>query len=390
MFPHNLTLDEVRSVINTHNQKLGMKIFFEAERDDHVIFNYLVSLPESFPMFDGDNDRYNGILRECRGITFCKTTGKLLARKYQKFFNLNERPETQISMIDWSRPHIILEKLDGSMITPLILNNILRWGTKMGLTDVALPVENFVKDKPCYITFSTYLLENNFTPIFEWCSRKQQIVIVYPEDRLVLTAIRDNITGEYMSYNDMFSLGVKYGIDVVRKVEPFLDVNEFISHTENLENAEGYVVRFENGQMLKVKGLWYCQIHRVKDSLSFEKDVWRMILDGTIDDAKSFMSEDDRKRVEAFEIDFNTAINRTALRLNHFVEHARISCKGDKKSFAIDFVKKLPSLEQSLVFLIWDGKDAEEVIKHKLHKNTGTQTQIDIMRPLVGINWINY
>ena len=52
-----------------------------------------------------------------------------------KFFNVNEREETLIQHIDFSQPHLILEKLDGSMITPFEVDSRIRWGTKMGLTD---------------------------------------------------------------------------------------------------------------------------------------------------------------------------------------------------------------------------------------------------------------
>jgi hypothetical protein len=42
------------------------------------------------------------------------------------------------------------------------------------------------------------VIDGDMTPIFEWCSRNQRIVVDYPEDMLVLTAVRDNIEGVYI------------------------------------------------------------------------------------------------------------------------------------------------------------------------------------------------
>lgn len=50
---------------------------------------------------------------ECRGIIFCEKTGQVLARRFHKFFNVNEQDETQAELIDLARPHFILEKADG-------------------------------------------------------------------------------------------------------------------------------------------------------------------------------------------------------------------------------------------------------------------------------------
>jgi hypothetical protein len=70
--------------------------------------------------------------------------------------------------------------------------------SKMGITDVALQAEEFVGANPKYLDFASWCISNQLTPLFEWCSRKQKIVIDYPEDKLVLLAVRNNITGEYL------------------------------------------------------------------------------------------------------------------------------------------------------------------------------------------------
>ena len=195
-FPHNISLDEVRSVVDRANARLDGKIFIEADRGDHIIFNYLISVPKAY---EGPIERDNHILRELRGLTFHKD-GRILARKYHKFFNLGEKDETMPESIDFSNKHLILEKLDGSMCCPVLIGDNVRWTTKMGITDVAIPIEEFVSSRPQYDAMARWCFEHNLTPIFEWVSRKQKIVIDYPVDNLILTAIRDNFSGKYMPY----------------------------------------------------------------------------------------------------------------------------------------------------------------------------------------------
>ena len=49
--------------------------------------------------------------RECRGVCYDLKTGLCASRGLQKFFNVEEKPETQISMIDFTQEHVILDKM---------------------------------------------------------------------------------------------------------------------------------------------------------------------------------------------------------------------------------------------------------------------------------------
>lgn len=183
----------------------GVEEFFVKEDTENgiQIINYMFNSPTTFPDtrgLVGEELRLAVLRRDCRGIKF-DLNGNLIGRPLHKFFNVGERPETQINEVDWTQPHIILEKLDGSFIHPIRLHTgEIEWCTKMGITDVALPVKEFVKKNPKYNDFAIYAIDRNLTLIFEWCSRKQRIVIDYPQDQLVLIAIRDNFTGKYMQY----------------------------------------------------------------------------------------------------------------------------------------------------------------------------------------------
>jgi RNA ligase len=199
-FPEIRTIDDVLPHIK------GRDEFVVAERDYGIIVNYAVSMEDTFPpvhvaggsaKMRAERALTNAMRRECRGLKFYPN-GSIAARPFHKWFNVGEREETLPRNIDLNQPHIIFEKLDGSMIHPMLVNGYIRWMTKMGITEVSMQAETFVAKHKKYSDFAAWCIENNLTPCFEWCSLKQQIVIAYPEDKLVLLAVRHNITGEYL------------------------------------------------------------------------------------------------------------------------------------------------------------------------------------------------
>lgn len=401
-FPVGLKLDEVRRVVREHNARLEMNCFIEKDCGDHVIFNYIVSIPGtpgSFPEPGGEHGipaRDCAILRECRGLIFHKD-GWLIARRWAKFFNVNEKPWTQAHLIDWSVPHVILEKLDGSMITPLITGGVIRWGTKMGVTDVALPVEEFVNHNPRYQRFAREMIGLGVTPIFEWCSRQQKIVVDYPEDTLVLTGLRDNESGLLFDRTRMLSWADHHGIPVVRMYEGSAEgIDALLAETKGMVGSEGWIIRFDNGHQLKTKCDWYCAIHNTKEVLNFEKDVWTLILEDRMDDALALMDEADRERCERFVVAFNRAIERTAADLATEVAEARENTWDDKREFATAYLKDF--VEDGgdrtwipLMFAIWDGKDPIAVVRGHLAKNCSTINKVNAVRGFVGgLTWENY
>jgi RNA ligase len=199
-FPEIRTIDDVLPHIE------GREEFIVAERDYGTIINYAVAFEDTFPPVNvaggsakmrNDRALTNAMRRECRGIKFYPT-GEIAARPFTKFFNVGEREETLPRNIDWSQPHTIFEKLDGSMIHPMKVNGYIRWMTKMGITEVSMQAEEFVAEDPRYTQFASWAIDNNLTPVFEWCSRKQRIVLDYPVDQLILLAVRHNFTGKYL------------------------------------------------------------------------------------------------------------------------------------------------------------------------------------------------
>lgn len=360
-FPFISHISDVLPAIEGRNE------FAVAVKDGYTVINYNVIMSDTFPdvLVDPswqdqdsgwtvDYDYKAAIRRECRGIIFDSATGDIIRRPFHKFFNVNEREETQEYVVDLSRPHTILEKLDGSMISPFTVNGEMIWGTKMGATDVAKPVEEFVKKNPQYDKFARVCMEGEmWVPIFEWCSRKQRIVLDYKEDQLILTAMRHLNTGAYASYGQLINAGGLYNIPVVRAFEPQTDMKAFIEYTRDLEDLEGFVVRFDDGHMLKLKCHWYIQIHKAKEAILQDRNIVELILDEKLDDIKAHLPIEDRDRLDQFEDDFNKSVVGI---VQTIVEaHVRLKISGiDRKTFALSEANKFDRYVRPILFSIFD------------------------------------
>ena len=331
----------------------GRDEFVVAVKEGYTVINYNVMMADTFDC---------PIRRECRGIIFDTESGDILRRPFHKFFNVNEREETQDHVVDLSQDHRILEKLDGSMIAPfMIWPGEMVWGTKMGATDVAKPVEEFVETHPNYRQFAKFVISRGYTPIFEWCSRKQRIVLDYKEDQLILTAMRDLTTGRYMSRDIMANTADMYFIPMVREFEPQTDMKAFLDYVRDLEDVEGFVVRFSDGHMLKLKCHWYLQIHKAKEAILQDRNIVELILDEALDDVKAHLPQEDRDLLSQFEDNFNRAVLIKSAEIMQLMYQLRDS-GIDRKAFALGQAQTVDGYIRPIVFKNFDVEPSAEKI----------------------------
>ena len=325
----------------------GRREFIFVDKGAYSVINYVIASPTTFPPV---SDETSAILRECRGLIF-DASGRIMSRPFHKFFNVGEKEETAPEEIDLEREHVILEKLDGSMIRPLFIDGDVRWGSKMGLTDVSAMAEEHIAAHPHFNTFALFCKSKAMTPIFEFCSRQNRIVIDYPSTMLVLTALRHNNTGAYVKYNDMKVMATEFGIDVVRAVSSTSsDMAAFLAAVRSEDEGEGYVIRFEeSGHMVKVKTEWYISLHRSKAAIGTEKGVIRLILEEKADDIRATLGPADRERFERFECDFLRGLRATQERLLELYEEHK---ESERKVFASGPAQLLDKGIRNLLFVL--------------------------------------
>jgi RNA ligase len=369
-FPVINTIDDVLPHIE------GNDNFSVNRKDDYIVIDYILNTPDTF---------HNAYERECRGIIF-HADGPIMSRPYHKFFNMDERPETMIQNVDFSKPHVRLEKLDGSMIRPIFVNGKLTWGSKAGETFLTPQIEHFVEDNPQYRSFALNCILF-YTPIFEWCSRQNRVVIDHPVDRLVLTAIRDNITGEYVSHSQLKNWALTAGLDYVKAYEGNSEnIDAFVEEVKLLQGAEGFVIRFDDGLMLKLKANEYIRFHRAKDNINLEKNVVNILVNDQADDFRTLLMASDRDRFEKFELYFWWEMKTNAARIWNEIYHLQWE-SVTKKQFALEYQQEYPVMFRPIFFSHLEGKEVSsgeilEDLKKLVKKNCHSQSAIDKVRSL--------
>jgi RNA ligase len=391
----NYEFPTIRNISDVLPAIEGRDEFVVAVKEGYTVINYNVMMADTFPdVLDSSDLRANHdhyeienlharLRRECRGIIFDTATGEIIRRPFHKFFNVNEREETQDNVVDLSQFHTILEKLDGSMIAPFVVNDEMIWGTKMGATDVAKPVEKFIEDHPNYRQFAKFVIRRGYTPIFEWCSRKQRIVLDYKEDQLILTAMRDMTTGRYMSRDIMINTADQYFIPVVNAYAPRTDMRAFLEYVRDMEDVEGFVVRFSDGHMLKLKCHWYLQIHKAKEAILQDRNIVELILDDKLDDVKAHLPQEDRDRLTAFEGDFNAALHRQIKAIAVIVDTLNKN-QISRKDFALSTMSSnMHSHTRPIVFKNFEGATQEKIdadVRNTIHNNLTKTAKYEAIR----------
>ena len=386
----NYDFPEIKTIQDVLPHIEGRDEFRVLEKEGYNVIIYAVSFEDTF-LWDENDPVGSAVRRECRGLTFDKE-GKLICRKYHKFFNVGEKEETQLNKINLYEPHIVLEKIDGSLISAQPSSYGFRLVSKAGVTSVSMNAEVFIADKPHYDTFIRKCIQKGTTPLFEWVSRKNRIVVDYPEDNLILTGIRYNHTGSYLTYAVMKSYASAWNIPVVKAVDGLAvqNIELFVKQVREWESEEGVVVRFSSGKMVKVKADDYVLRHKSKDSISQEKNVLQTIIEGSVDDLVPLLTPEDGERIKSFQGAFWKGLDEVALEMAElFVEGNKMY--PEKKDFAVEFVqKKVSSLHVPIMYAMKGGKGSREVLIEMIGKSLGSHPKIDATRWMFGnINW-NY
>jgi len=386
----------------------GRKEFMINDRDGFKVVDYAYCCPDSFPPIPVEEgpDRDTAIMRrECRGLLF-NQNGNLLSRRFHKFHNIGEREETRPENIDFTQPHNILDKLDGSMISSYMdpydhVKSISQqdstyfvgkvfWGTMYGNTEVANGASEFVEQSNYdYEGFARDCMSDGWTPIFEWCSLKNRVVVVHDQAKLVLTAIRHNVTGCYKSYDYIVDVARNYNIPVVSSWGTVTNSGKFIQRVRDETDIEGYVVRFDNGHSVKIKCDWYIRFHNSIENLVYEKNVWKLIVNDDIDDILPALMKMDRDHIIEFNEQFNDAMNAAANDLSNHVKEMQQIAGSDSKKYA-ELVKNNNHLTGNLKGMAFKinatGCDPIGLIREFAEKSTGSQNKIEEARKIIKVS----
>eukprot|EP01065_Artemidia_motanka_P042951 TRINITY_DN5854_c0_g1_i2.p1 TRINITY_DN5854_c0_g1~~TRINITY_DN5854_c0_g1_i2.p1 ORF type:complete len:1237 (+),score=389.23 TRINITY_DN5854_c0_g1_i2:534-3713(+) len=282
--------------------------------------------------------------RECRGLLCCESSGRVLARRFHKFFNLGEVPETEVGDRGLPERCEFYEKLDGSLVSPFLLPSTSRvtWATRAA----PAPVESLVSAEGAERVRGW--LFAGLTPLFEWLEEGRTAHVVQQQrSSLVMLALRRVDTGEYLPRIDWEQHATGAGIAVAPSVPIRAGtVSEAAAAASALDGKEGVVLTSPDGWMMKLKSVWYLSlvggkglvdVLRARPSLDGVPApvVWRAILSEVADDvlpaARRMLSEADGDRLAAFAAAERDAEAALDSRLAAWGDQVRADGSSDKQ-----------------------------------------------------------
>lgn len=342
----NLNLNDFKHLFDHKEFKLKIEIV------DGVEVGILTYAVQSKNIWNYNNSR------EARGITFNMKTGQIICRPFHKFFNVDENKYSQRNNIDWDNI-VIMKKLDGSLVTPVLINNKVFWKSKSSFySDVARKTQKLYEnsDVNFKLTIENYL-KNGKTPIFEYISPDNRIVVEYQEETLVLLNVRDIQTGKYTGESETISHIEK----------SILNIDELINYVRNLKDIEGFVV-FDGNDFYKIKTNWYIERHHIISGISY-RTILEYILNDSIDDYVSTINQLGYKKLSKEILKMWDKVVNYYYNLESEIMNIYESNSGKEiKDFAI-YVHENYSKYSAVLFDIYKKKDYNSNIKKLVYNH---------------------
>jgi RNA ligase len=207
--------------------------------------------------------KWDEITLMCRGLV-TDDNGSIVARPFKKFFNLEENKHTPTSEFE------VYEKMDGSLGIFFYYKDEPVFASRGSFTSDQAIKGRALLDKYNW-QGGTY---PGYTYLFETLFPQNRIVVNYGDlEELVVLGVINTQTGEECDFLEMEN----EGFVIVKKYDGVKDYTQLKSIISN--NQEGFVVRFSNGNRVKIKGEEYLRLHKIMTEVS-TKSVWEILSNG--------------------------------------------------------------------------------------------------------------
>lgn len=236
---------------------------------------------------------------KARGLYINTKTGEVVARSYDKFFNIGERPETQMDALKHTIefPVQAYEKENG-FLGIMSYNKETKDFIITSKSAMESEYAGWFKD----IFYSTtnaktregikfFLEQHNVSAVFEVLDPVHNPHIIdQPKQKIVvLDLVRNTIETEIMPYRVTQLFCFTFGLPCkkLRKtLNTWKEFEDFVNETHNsIRQVEGYVLVDSNGYMLKVKTNYYCTwkyLRTISERVRTGKDIKEQALSSQI------------------------------------------------------------------------------------------------------------
>lgn len=214
--------------------------------------------------FDGV---WNDATLQCRGL-ITTDEGYVVARPFRKFFNLS-----QLASVP-DGPFTVMEKMDGSLgIGYPAFDGLPAIATRGSfISEQAKWATEWLRAHRVHLAWVLDVIDEGWTPLFEIIYPANRIVVDYGDRaELVLLTCIDRATGVDNDY-------VWGWPGATAKQYPMAsDLSDVTNHS--IDNAEGYVLRWQCGTRAKVKFDEYVRLHRLLTGVN-ARTIWELLANG--------------------------------------------------------------------------------------------------------------
>lgn len=211
-----------------------------------------------------------------RGIIFNKKTGALVAKPFPKFFNLGEMEE--VSFVNLPKEsYRVFEKCDGSLGIIFFHDNQWQLATRGSFSsEQAIRGLEILNRK-----YNISKLNPQFTYLVEIIYPENKIIVNYGnEEKLVMLGAYHTATSKEVDFDSVKIVAESAGMETAK--EYFHTIEEMIVLKKTLpKDDEGFVVRFDFGLRVKIKGDEYMRIAKMISQMS-PLSFWEAMKDGKV------------------------------------------------------------------------------------------------------------
>jgi RNA ligase len=285
----------------------------------------------------------------CRGLV-TDETGDIVATPFHKFFNIEEGKFTPTEKFE------VYEKMDGSL-------GIVFWyrGQWVVATRGSFTSDQAIKAREILKKYNTDIMFRHLTFCFE---------IIYPENRIVLDYGADEklvLLGTFDKNGKEMDVEIwsQWGFDVVKKYDGIKDFKELKSMVK--DDQEGFVVKFSNGDRIKVKGVEYLRLHKIMTNVT-TTGIWEYLKNGEdVMELLKDVPDEFYKKIENYIKDlryYYFQISEDVGKRFDYMMYGKYNDKEpitDRKEFA-EWVFTQPKHMSGILFRMFDKKDYSEII----------------------------
>ena len=297
-------------------------------------------------------NKWDEITLMCRGLVTDNETGEIIARPFKKFFNWEENKHTPTKDFE------VYSKEDGSLIIAFQYKEKWVIASRGSFTsEQAIAAEKLFYKLEYHQKFDN----EQYTHLFEYCSDWNRIVVKYDTERLILLGMVENKTGKDLNIDilasNFFQKEMGF-VDVVKKYDGITDYTTLKGMVGN--NEEGFVIRFSNGDRMKIKGEEYLRLHRIMTNIS-TISIWETLSSGgNMEELLKDVPDEFFDKVT--EVIKDLAIRFSNVRkdyIQYFTDIVFKIGREDRRLFAEEARRYNHS---SILFALLDGKDINPII----------------------------